>query len=601
MRREKKAIALVLALILVLTLTVSAFAADAPTKGTITIKRAVEDNGNGNQWTVGDFNLYRIFDAVLAFDEEGNPTGAISYTCTDEQKAIDGFDTYFVADAANNVLGVTVAGGKNGELSPEAVQWIKNNIEALGTLIPEVSVYEWRRAPYNSSSDVVYYTEEYIEEYWRMYHIYHNVPFGYYFVDSTVGSAVMVNTTQPDVTIEDKNETPTLDKQITKFTNQNNESQTVADHSPWISTDGSGALAQIGDTVSYDITVHIVPHAVQYILSDSMTRGLSLKAGSVTVKLNGEALDESYYTLLTDPEGKLCYDRNANAIIRYDRDTDTVLGTVYTLPESSNGDYIDVASQGAYSYYDEKYTNCDSSIVVIFSQEYLDTIAEDTDVVVSYDAVITQHAIDGNQPSYNSNEATLSYGHAYSISDYANVNTLQLVVYKYEGSDASSSSASRPLNGVGFVLSREDGKYFKQDPDTLAITWVDDINQATKLVTGTQMIWGYSYEGSYYGYYTKTPHDGYIIVDGLGAGQYTLIETDPLPGFNRAPDVHFTLPSGNYSPNWWRTQLNVANKTGTLLPSTGGMGVTVFYVCGLTALLGAAVLLLSKKRKSDTV
>ena len=41
----------------------------------------------------------------------------------------------------------------------------------------------------------------------------------------------------------------------------------------------------------------------------------------------------------------------------------------------------------------------------------------------------------------------------------------------------------------------------------------------------------------------------------------------------------------------------VANNTGALLPSTGGMGTTLFYTLGAILVLGAGVLLVTKKRK----
>ena len=40
----------------------------------------------------------------------------------------------------------------------------------------------------------------------------------------------------------------------------------------------------------------------------------------------------------------------------------------------------------------------------------------------------------------------------------------------------------------------------------------------------------------------------------------------------------------------------VVNKTGSALPSTGGMGTTIFYVIGALLMVGAAVLLITKKR-----
>ena len=47
------------------------------------------------------------------------------------------------------------------------------------------------------------------------------------------------------------------------------------------------------------------------------------------------------------------------------------------------------------------------------------------------------------------------------------------------------------------------------------------------------------------------------------------------------------------------TAVVVVNKAGTELPSTGGMGTTVFYVLGAVLVLGAVVLLVTKKRMSD--
>ena len=45
--------------------------------------------------------------------------------------------------------------------------------------------------------------------------------------------------------------------------------------------------------------------------------------------------------------------------------------------------------------------------------------------------------------------------------------------------------------------------------------------------------------------------------------------------------------------------VSVSNQAGTLLPSTGGMGTTVFYVLGTVLVLGAVVLLVTKKRMSN--
>lgn len=43
---------------------------------------------------------------------------------------------------------------------------------------------------------------------------------------------------------------------------------------------------------------------------------------------------------------------------------------------------------------------------------------------------------------------------------------------------------------------------------------------------------------------------------------------------------------------------DVVNKSGSTLPTTGGMGTTIFYVVGSILVLGAAILLITKKRMS---
>ena len=46
---------------------------------------------------------------------------------------------------------------------------------------------------------------------------------------------------------------------------------------------------------------------------------------------------------------------------------------------------------------------------------------------------------------------------------------------------------------------------------------------------------------------------------------------------------------------------NIKNKAGSTLPSTGGIGTTIFYVVGSVLVIGAAVVLITRKRmgKSD--
>ena len=102
---------------------------------------------------------------------------------------------------------------------------------------------------------------------------------------------------------------------------------------------------------------------------------------------------------------------------------------------------------------------------------------------------------------------------------------------------------------------------------------------------------------------------------GLDDGDYKLVETTTPAGYNTIADIEFTITAEHdmLSDNPTLTSLgggdkftgevstgavsaDIENKSGTELPSTGGMGTTIFYVLGSILVIGAAVLLVTKKR-----
>ena len=113
----------------------------------------------------------------------------------------------------------------------------------------------------------------------------------------------------------------------------------------------------------------------------------------------------------------------------------------------------------------------------------------------------------------------------------------------------------------------------------------------------------------------KTPADGNITFEGLDAGTYYLEETTAPTGYNKLPDPitvvidRGTLPTVasqtiSYTVKYGDTTaddhvVRVENKAGTVLPSTGGMGTTLFYVIGGGLMVAAIVLLVTKKRMEN--
>ncbi|MGM9587392.1 MAG: isopeptide-forming domain-containing fimbrial protein [Candidatus Limivicinus sp.] len=110
---------------------------------------------------------------------------------------------------------------------------------------------------------------------------------------------------------------------------------------------------------------------------------------------------------------------------------------------------------------------------------------------------------------------------------------------------------------------------------------------------------------------------------GLDDGNYRLTETTTPAGYNTIDPIEFTVTaehdvksdnpaltslSGNattgeltFTSNTTEGSLSadVVNKAGTTLPETGGIGTTIFYVLGSILVIGAAVLLVTKKRMND--
>ena len=109
--------------------------------------------------------------------------------------------------------------------------------------------------------------------------------------------------------------------------------------------------------------------------------------------------------------------------------------------------------------------------------------------------------------------------------------------------------------------------------------------------------------------------NGVLIFEGLGAGTYTITELVAPSGYNLlkepititisyqdpvAPstDCTWTVSGGNATVENGMVKLTVENSTGPELPSTGGMGTTIFYVVGSILIFGAVVLLVTRKRMS---
>ena len=140
------------------------------------------------------------------------------------------------------------------------------------------------------------------------------------------------------------------------------------------------------------------------------------------------------------------------------------------------------------------------------------------------------------------------------------------------------SGTTTPLENAKFVLKNDDGKFYSVDATTGAVSWVDKQGDATEVTTNAQ---------------------GSAEFSNVANGTYYLVETEAPAGYNllTAPvKVEVTAVKNTEGTEVVDIPANVENSTGSALPSTGGMGTTLFYVIGGLMMAGAAVLLVTKKR-----
>ena len=216
------------------------------------------------------------------------------------------------------------------------------------------------------------------------------------------------------------------------------------------------------------------------------------------------------------------------------------------------------------------------------------TVGED--IEVTYSATINEKAV----AKISNNEARLTYSDDPANETHTTTTPPQKVdVYtsKIAIVKVAEGTKATKLEGAKFVLYKEETtggttttKYYKRwDETTNKVTWVDKITDATEV---------------------ETDEKGEASFDGLANGIYHLVETKAPAGYNQLDKPYTVRVNDKNTPVINENQLTaiatVTNKTGAVLPSTGGMGTTIFYVLGAVLVVGAGVLLVTKKRMSQS-
>lgn len=492
MKLIKKIAAIMFAFMMVVSMSCNVKADDATTpttgEGKITINNAIPKQ---------TYKLYRLLDLEsYSVNEDGQKeNGNYSY------KPASKWKTFLEGDGIRDVY-FTFENGyaswkKDANVETFAKLAIEHANKENAVIKPEETEVAAAAIEGNNTSTVTF----------------KNLPLGYYLVDSSVGSLCGLDTAVKEVTIDEKNGVPSVEKKVSNSEN---------------GTFGESSTASIGDTVYFKTTITAQQGAQNYVLHDKMTDGLKFN-GKVEVKKGESPVATSNYTLKTSG------------------------------------------------------FNDDCTFEIEFGQTFCDDLQKDEKITVTYSATLNENAVIGNDANTNTNKTLLSYGDSQKTTEVTtNTKTFKMDVFKYT-ENRNDKTKKDGLAGAVFTL--------KKEGETNTINFVrektDETNGDVYRVakTGNANI--------------TTNKSGKFTIKGLSAGTYKLEETKQPAGYNKLSGPvtvvidnvdNVTVDGANADP------VKVLNKTGTVLPSTGGAGTTMIYLIGGALVLGSGVVLVTKRR-----
>lgn len=576
MKAMKRTFAMLIALIMVWTMYVPVFAANDDNTLTINSKTAGHT-----------YQAYQVFDGdyyegILSNVKWG--TGVNGDELLAALEADDTLKSYFAyAENAADIAEV---------LSAEDSEFTDNSelIDAFADVVAE----HLAGTPVQSG-DAVESGGNYV-------YTIGNLADGYYFVkeaamadDENNSYTKFMLQVVGDTTVNAKADVPPIDKKI----------DGANDTDPGTTDDTEENNASIGDTIPFKVTSK-VPNMDGY---------------------------EKYYFVVTDTfSNGLTF--NGDIAISIDKNRDNTMGEDEKL--TADTDYtVETAGQ---------------TVTIIFKNFIQYKNITGADILITYSATLNDNAVIGT--GGNENSVDLTYSNNPNVSDdgtpgnpdkpdsdspvgetpdettytYAtgveltkvdpDRNRLEGAEFQISGTRVNKVVVYRDVytesaNGEYWKL--KDGTYTTEAPDTGNADDYDSVDtkyaleEEREVVESEDEVAAVGYVGS----------DGILRFDGLAAGKYEITELTAPDGYNlldgpitinigwtapAAPggDCTWTVTGGNAQVNdSGIITITVENEKGSTLPETGGVGTVIFYVVGAGLMLGAAVLLVVKKRTSE--
>lgn len=481
--------------------------------GTITVENATKGK---------EYEAIKLFDLTYSGD-------AVSYTYTssgegDEllESLLDENSPFELTATGENEYSVQIKDGKTIE---DIIAWADDNLDLLPDPVDTITAGE----------TVI---------------IFEDLPYGYYFVTSTLGSIVTIDSTIKDVQVIDKNQDPV-------WGNNGDGKVIVIDEN----TVDVRNTASFGDEVVFDIEIKSSNYlneelVTYYYITDTVNHGFDYVfdnngfAATVTVgdkvltpcEIIDELTEDNYYIYLDG--------RTFTIIIKWAHLVDGRLTPVYFDDQFNDINVVYSATVNSYAN---------------IGQSGNPNVANFTcGTTTDYDP--EDHPTDEEDPDEDP--------------DFDSDNEKRTDTYVYAVAVKKLDENNDPLTGAKFSIA--DVKVVSTE--TAGVYAVDETNGTAGLAMDCD-------------------DNGYLVVKGLAEGDYTLKEVKAPDGYNKAAnDVElevvayaddkdfttFEVPVADYA--------SVVNRKGSELPSTGGIGTMLFIGGGALLIMIAAILLLTNKR-----
>jgi len=412
------------------------------------------------------------------------------------------------------------------------------------------------------------------------------------------------------------------------------------DNSNYIVESDSGNLnpITIGNMTKY---INITSDNIEVFTKDALVYAAALDGNDGSKKAEGETLTFTnlalgYYlvypqgaTDIKEGNGSICSITSTlpNAIVNIKADYPTITKTVddqnaevgQLVMFTINGQVPDTTGYTTYTYQVNDIMSegleLDSTVAeftIKFGEEIISVVPVYTDngftltfdmvnyqnyvgdsIIITYKVRVTEDAVNSDTTK---NSATLTYSNNPKTNTTITTPEIEVFVYSSEINviKVDASDKDIKLAGASFVIQNVDGLYYQAidingdvitnttSTETIAdVNWVEEQGVATLLVTDI---------------------DGIVTFKGVENGEYYLIEIDAPEGYNKligpvTVKVGYTGEAGTNLGNVAVSHEEIVeNNSGTALPSTGGIGITIFMIVGAFLMLVSVVILITNKR-----